>query len=430
MSTLIDIYKSLLRFSGLEADEHGYISAVMNDRKEPTNVGGVRLVLPTHEQLRHFNPNEKVIFHPLAENILKTESEVIKKFRDIINIRLNYTIGVVVQSLLNLIASPDLHKRLSPEQMELLLAIKDADEKTVLNFIQHMVSVMKSKPDRIFVNIFLKKGGWKGKDKFSRLAVVSFPFYESLSELKVRKKDQETYRQIFEYLFMDIDKKEEYNYGSNSRVAPYLDALMNSAVGIASRLNDTIQLFGDFIDEADKLVFDSDWYEYFQNLEELLAEIRKVPAHVSQDNNVEPAQTLDIFGQQQQPVYPNQQQPTQYPVQNQFVPGYTQQVNYTPVQQVPAGVVQTERGLDFKSMMANNPVIAAAPNPLLPHLLNQQAMQYQQFLQQQPPTWANQQPVQYPQQPVQYVQQPVQYTQPVQYPQQQWPQQQWPQRPM
>lgn len=441
---LLDIYRSLLRFSGLEADKDGYISAVINDRREPTHVNGLRLVLPTNEQLRHFKPNEKIIFHPLAENILKEEaSDVTKKFRDVINIRLNYTIGIVMQSLLNLIASPEQHKHLTPEQTELLLAIKDCDDKTVTNFITHMVSLMKTKQDRAFVNIFLKKGGWKAKDKFSRLAVVSFPFYETIGELKVRKKDQEAYKQIFEYLFMGISNKDEYNYGSNSRVAPYLDALMNAAVGIGSRLNDTLQLFSNFIEDADKLMFDPEWYEYFQDLDELLPEIRKVPAHVSQDNIVEPVQESQPlpapiqqqqypYVQQQQmpgpiqigidvqgrPIYAPGQQPMpvqqQMPVQQMQYPqvpvvvpqyvqpagGYVQQMvpqNFMPQQQMPVQQVQyqqppqpvvTERGLDFRSMVQANPNIAAVPNPLMPQLINQynQALLAQQPQQQ--PSWA------------------------------------------
>lgn len=417
---LLKIYESLLKFAGLTVDEEGYISTVINDRREPIHVGGARLVLPTHEQLRRFNPNEKVIFHPLAEDILKSESEVVKKFRDVINTRLNYTIGIVAQSLLNVIASTELHKRLNPEQMELLLAVKDVDDKTVSNFIQHMVSLMKTKPDRAFVNIFLKKGGYKGKDKFARLAVVSFPFYESLTELKVRKKDQEAFKQLFDYLFINIDVKDEYNYGSDSRIAPYLDALMHSAANVASGLNDTLQLFDDYIDEADKLVFNSDWYEYFQTLEELLPEIRKIPIHSAQ----QPAES-----EQQTISYNQPAPPAQYPVQPGYpvqppLPGYPSQPAYPPQQ--PPQPVRTERGLDFRSMVNSNPMLAAAQNPLMPHLMQQQMLRQAQ----QPPGWYQPAPIPpqgYPQQP------PAGYAYPPQpypgYPQPGYPQAGYPQQP-
>lgn len=420
---LMKLYSSLLKFSGLEADEQGYISAVIGDRREPTNVDGLRLVLPTHEQLRHFNPTERIIFHPLAENILKTESNVISKFRDVINIRLNYTIGVVMQSLLNLIASPELHKRLNPEQMELLLAIKDADDKTVSNFIQLMIAGMKTKPDRVFINIFLKKAGYKGKDKFSRLAVVAFPFYEQMDEFKIRKKDQETFKQLFEYLFMDVDVKGEYNYGSNSRVAPYLDALMNAAVGLASRLNDTLQMFSEFIEDSEQLLFDAEWLEDFQNLEELLPEIRKIPAHISQNNVVEPVPEPVVYGQQP----PVQTQYAYPPAVATAPPGYMPIPGYQPPPQQPPQIVQTERGIDFRSIVQANPTIAGIPNSLMPQLMNQQMMNQGQVYQREP-GWVNNPnmlpvsptppPGTWVQTPNGYVQVPAnpQYQQPMTYP--------------
>jgi hypothetical protein len=67
-------------------------------------VKGLPVVLPTDAQLRSGNLKEKVIFHPLSENILNqgepdTGSHVWWKC---INIRLNYSFGIIAQSLLRL----------------------------------------------------------------------------------------------------------------------------------------------------------------------------------------------------------------------------------------------------------------------------------------------------------------------------------------
>lgn len=223
---LLTIYESILRFAGLEADSKGLISTSMENTKQPTVIDGLRLVLPTNDQLRNFNPKETIIFHPLTENILRGESEVIQKLKYIINIRLNYAIGIVAQSLLGVISSPELHARLTPEQSEILLVVKDADEKSVANLVNVMLNGVKTKPDRLFTNIYLKRGGvYQGK-KFSRVGVVNFPFYQELllpktDKDKFRAKDRETYKQLFEYMFEGINIDDHYNYGSNSQVAPF-----------------------------------------------------------------------------------------------------------------------------------------------------------------------------------------------------------------
>lgn len=438
---LIDIYTSMLRFSGLHVDDNGHIFTKINDRKEPMMVSGLQMILPTFENLRRFNNKDHAIFHPLAENIVRNESVVLKKYRDVVNIRLNYTIGVIVQSLLNVVASPDLHKQLNPEQMHLLTFIKDCDDKTVTHFIQQMVSAIKTSPDSAFINIFLKRGGWKDKTKYARLAVVSFPFFENIKDMKVRQKDKEAFKAIFQYLFTKIDTEGAYNYGSNSDIAPFLDAMMHSAALIASPLNDTLELFNPYIEGAAELLFESDWLEYFQNLEDLTIEIRKIPTHVI-DDYVQPTQTVQTLPQPQQTAVTTAVQPGYQP------PYQPPQVSYqgypiNPVLQQPAMVqpgelLKTERGIDFRSLVNNNPAIASVPNALghVGYALQQQrpepswAPQPVQYIQQpqpmplgypqqvpQPVQYIQQPPMQYVQpqpyqQPVQYVQPPVQYVQP------------------
>ena len=433
---ILDIYESILKYAGLDVDREGFISASIGDRKEPILVDGMRLVLPTTDQLRSFNPGEKTIFHPLSENILRSESNVVKKFKDIINIRLNYTIGAVAQSLLNTLASPELHKHLSPDQTDLLTIIKDIDEKTVTNFIQLMVAGMKSKSDKLFVNIYLKKAGKHQGRTYTRLGVVTFPFYENIKDAKVREKDKVAYKKLFEFMFPSISEEDSYNYGSNSRIAPCLDALLLSSVNIASRLNDLLDVYHNLIEDSNKLIFNSDWLEHFQNLEELRHEIIKIP-HINIEVDEEPMMS-------QPPMQPGMTQPMVQPVMQ---PGYQQ-----PVQQgyqqpmMPTGMSapymsqqpiyekpelkQTKRGLDFKSLVQVNPSLASVPNALAPHLAQQQWQQQQMMMAQQAPTWSYNNPapspqqVYYPQQPMmqpvmmqpQYLQQPAMVTQPMQQP--------------
>lgn len=384
MSKLTEIYTSILKFSGLDVDDKGYISTVLDDKRDPAFINGLRMVLPVDHHLRSFDPKEKIIFHPLTENILRGESEVIVKLKSVINIRLNFTVGIVAQSLLNLVASPELHHRLSPEQAELLTSITESDDKTVSNFISQMLSGMKHAPDRIFTNIYLKRGGTFNGKRYSRVGVVTFPFYQQVIENKVDKirvKDKETFKQLFEFIFPDLNEQEQYNFGSDSHIAPYLEALMQSAANVASRLNDLLLLYKDFVEDAEKIMFDSEWVDYFKDMNALLVEIRKVPVQFGNDG----VATISEEVNKQEVSVPTEYQPKpvqQYPVQQ--------------VYQTPAApeLRKTKRGLDFQSVIETNASVAMTPNPLAPQMAMQQWGQ-QQMAQPPMPSWAQ------PQQPQQ-----------------------------
>ncbi len=395
---LNDIYRSILKFAGMEADSQGYISVVLESRRKPAILDGKQLVLPTDEHLRNHKPEEHVIFHLLTESPLRGESEVFAKLKSVINVRLNYTIGVIASNLLNLVASPEFHKKLNPDQQELLTFIADADEKSQSTFTSIMMSGIKEDAERTFSNIYIKRGGTFNGKRFSRVGVVTFPFYEKLIEGKfdkIRVKDKETFKQLFEFMFPNINEPEEYNYGSSSQVAPYMDSLMITASNIASRLNDLLVMYKDFIEDAESIMFDSEWTDAFQNLDSLASEIRKVPVQFGNDGVIEVVgRTVDAA-----PAAVQQQGTAVSTVVNQqpqmhVAPVYNGQPQMQPVpqqQQQQPGVRKTSRGLDFRSLVQNNPQMAMTPNPLAPQLYMQEMQNWQQqqmMQQQQQPTWA------------------------------------------
>jgi hypothetical protein len=393
---LNQVYSSILLFSGMKADENGYISSNLNDKVEPAFIDGLRLVLPTKYHLGNFEPKEKMIFHPFTENILRGESVVIEKLKKAINIKLNFTIGAVAQSLLNLVASPEQHGNLTSEQSEILTIVKDADEKSVTDFISQMVSGIRNDAERLFVNIYLKRGGnFQGK-RYSRVGIVSFPFYEKLKNqeiTKIRVKDREPYKQLFQFMFPNLDGPEEYNFGSESHVAPYLEALLRSAANVASRINDLCIIYKDYIDQAESLMFDADWLEDFRDLNALVPEIRKVPVQNGNDGSLDTNEKVQAVPQVQQ--VQNPYQPVQQPqMQQQYQP------QVQPVK-------TTKRGLDFKSVMQNSPGVQMAGNMLAPVIMQQnyqqQMLQQQQLQQQHAQAAYGIAPMnpQYPQQPMQ-----------------------------
>lgn len=353
---LNNLYRSILRYAGLDADDEGFISTVLDDRREPALLDGARLVLPLPQHLRAVNPKEKIIFHPLSENILRGESEVLVKLREVINIRLNFTFGIIGQSLLQLVASPEEHHKLDPDQSELLIAVKNVDETTIKNFIAVMIEGVRQNANRLFMNIFLKRGGTIDTKRYSRVGVVTFGLYEELMKdgnevygVKLRVKDKETFKQLYNFIFPNVSVPMFYSRGSDSDVAPFLDALMKSSMAVACRFNDILEQFEDFIDEGDSMVFDSEWVSDFENLSTLIPEIRRVPVQAGNEGSAPASEastvvrpTLPLPSQQpQQPVYPNQQQ-----------------------QQHRPEIKETSRGLDFNSLKAVNPALAYGGNAM------------------------------------------------------------------
>jgi hypothetical protein len=353
---LIKVYESILKFVGLDSTKEGYVNARYGSKVEPFNVNTLRVVLPTPDQLKQFNPKEKIIFHPLAENTLRGESDIIIRLREVINIRVNLIIGLVGQSLLNIVASPELHSKLTSEQAELLLVMKDVESKTVVDFTNLILSNIKNSNNSQFFNLYLKKGGKYHSNSFSRVGVVSFPYYKDLLDVEkdpksaknkdlkpTRSKDRKALIAMFKFMFPNIDDNEGYNYGCNSNVAPFLDTLLKTTANVAARLNDVVSIYKDYIDDYETLVFDSDWMDYFNDLDSLVPDIKRIPVQFGNDGKIP---ITEEQNSQEQAFY---KQPQQV-VQNNNPVSYNHQQVQKP------GVVINENGIDLASWSRSNQI--------------------------------------------------------------------------
>ena len=430
---LIDLYKSILKTANLVTGPDGFVSVTVPKdgelKTEPWIIEGKRVALPTSEQLANPNWKERIVFHPLSENILHVESKILEAFRTKLNQRLNYTFGVLALELLQIATSESVHGLLSPDQASFLSKLKNADEKTMKLLIKLLGAMGGDKPQNAFVSIFLKKPGTVHDKPFKRVGVVAFPFYKELVkkgatecyDIKMSEKDRKSLIALMEYMMPGLDEPEAYNRGTNSDVAPFLDALMAAVLAVAGPLNDIVELFSNMLatnsarSKPEYLKFEGDWVETFENLAVMLPQIRMVPVQgaieamtpkqamaptVSAPIGQAPAQQMQLAPQQQQFQQPPQFQQTQQPYQQ---PNYQQQQQPQQPQ-----IVRTANGLDFNSIVQSNPA------------LQQQigmGMQgnFQQFNQQQPrqPKWTRPDPQQFQQQgyPNQQFQQPQQFNQ-------------------
>lgn len=291
MTKMLDFYESLCRAAGLTVTSDGCVSIKTSKEPKPLTLKGKRLVLPTKEHLANPDREHRIIFHPLTENVMRGESEVFERFRMAINGRLNVVIGTIMQVLLQVGTSHADQQKLTPEQSEFLLKVKNADEKTLNALTKIVDSVTGAQANKLYVTTFIKRGGQVGDKRFSRVGVASFPFYNELKKgesevhgVKLRVKDREALIGLLDYILPDQDVVGAYNQGSNSNIAPTLEALMRTVRGIAAPLNDIIDRFSGIL--PDNLLIDADWVETLDNLDALLPEIRSVPMQAGNEGIV------------------------------------------------------------------------------------------------------------------------------------------------
>lgn len=356
---LIDLYRSILAVGNLHADDDGFISIAMAGKKDPCLVKGKRLVLPTKEQLANPEWKDRVVFHPMSENILRRESEVLEKFRWALNIRLNYTFATLATSLMTIAASTGEHAKLSPSQSEFLSKVKNPDEKT-LEVLRKLIAAMPlNQTQKSLVSIYLKRGGSVKGRTHARVGVVSFPLYSELKKgeedvygVKLRVKDRTALLQLLEYMMPGLEDPDNYSRGSDSQQAPYLDALMRAVGAVAAKLNDITDRFKKHISDPKELTFPDDWVEALDNLDVYIPDVRAIPMQAGNEgtpvHKSEPAAHAGTLHKPSEPIFQH--------VGAQATGGTI----FSQPAVAAAPPVHTGRGLDFGALMRSNPAMAPA----------------------------------------------------------------------
>jgi hypothetical protein len=325
---LLDLYKSVIATAWWKADDEGYVSLVRAGDKEPILIRDkkqdkdMRLVLHTDFQLKQ-SGTETIVFHPLFEYLTRSESDVMIEFRRSVTERLHLTYLSMAQKLLELAAtSPERMTLLTPEQSEFLSAVPDADATMVETFEKLIAACPLGQNQRVFCSMFVKRGGTLMGKSNQRAAVVTFPLYHQLvadgkarEEAKaarkakpkkegekadkqppipnetygvsLRDKDRESFIKLFEYMVPQINVEHAYSAGSNSNIAPTIDAVMHAVQNLAGPVNDLVERFRDRLGAAaDLLRVEDGWVPDFVNLAPLQVEIKKVPMQAGNEGGI------------------------------------------------------------------------------------------------------------------------------------------------
>lgn len=277
-------YKGILESLNVYADDTGLLSHRRPDgqvEQISVTVEGHqrRLVLPLEDLLRKGLPDELVAFHPLSELTNRSESEVFRKLKLLVNLRLTTVLAALLEDLIELAADKDRRKALPPKLLPLLQALPHADQKLSDNMHQLLNAAMAGGKNRL-LSIYVSRGGKHKGEKHARVAAVAFPIIAELDDpdrkvygVQLRAKDIPQIKALFDFILPNSDTVGTYNAASDSMDAPNFEVLMLAYVRVASQLNKIVAMAGKYLDDAASLKTDLSWASSLDDLHQLSFEI-------------------------------------------------------------------------------------------------------------------------------------------------------------
>jgi len=280
LNKLHTLYKNILDFAGFTVADDGNMFVSLNGREFPADIDGKLLKFPYDASLKNFDSTKEIIFHPLQEFINRGESDVVRKLRRVVNVRLNLSTLSMLDGLMEILSTPALHAKMNPQQRELIKSVGEVDEVFRGKFMAASTAAFAETPDALFVNIYTKKSGTFQGERHARVGVVSFPASTDVPAgfQKFKEKDWKKVVQLLDFIFPGQADGEAYNSYSDSTDCPWLDCLLRTSINIAGRLNELWSLYGKFINNENVIDFNLEWVDEFDNLDSYKKEIMMIPS--------------------------------------------------------------------------------------------------------------------------------------------------------
>ena len=373
-ANLLELYKQILASSGVTVADNGQCYITMLGLNRALVVDDKAVVLPIDSVMKQFNVEANMAFHPLSESVIRAESAIITKLKQLMTFRLTEVIQTQLALLVDLAADTARHKNLSPEQQEFLRCLPKADAKTAKavdnispkdlgEALTQVLDANGSAPKHNVMHMFLKRNGtWNGR-KYKRVCIVNFPILEaenskenSIFGVKVRVNDKPAILNLFKYIVGAVTPEETpYNYGSDSGIAPYFDALIHSFLSLAKVLNRTTFRFKNHMTEEmfDTLYIDTLWGDEIEDLAQYKGLLGPMDGNIGDQPEEDKAKNAATITMLQQPVVNNNLQASV--------------INATPPAPTQAQVASTRKVLEYTMPSApvnnipNNPHLAGYP---------------------------------------------------------------------
>lgn len=274
---LIECYNTFLPALSMTAAPTGEISLINPETKikEPVEVKGRRLILPTRDFLRKEDRSDYQPFHPLSENLARGQSVVMKNLVNTVRKLILWNLFELSIVFMEVACTAEYQKNLPSIWNKFFVDTKDADAKTLENFKR----ILKAGCDehKRFASVFLKNGGKIGNDKFSRVCHIGFTWFDDIDSqlvfgIKIRKKDVDVIKAVMRWVLPGIDTADYYSAGTNANVAPYFVALMSAWGKVAKDFNNAIAMASVVETPASTIPLD-----YLDHMDELSSMYRDIP---------------------------------------------------------------------------------------------------------------------------------------------------------
>lgn len=288
---LLQHYENLLNLASLSSTSDGVVRRkTKDDKNNGLFIQGKPVVMPIYEQLNSPTINERLVFHPFAESSSKGESVIVAELRTRFAASLSLSLMHFIMKCVVFGASKAEHRKLNPIQSEMLDCLRKIDEKDAAAIADFFVKLLKmpDKRNAALVQIYLSRHGQVGGREYARAGIVGFPLYKLVCEelekskdraiegIKMSEKNLQYIKNLYEYVFPELKTDPHgYNRGSDSDVAPYMDALMRTTAAVQGAINERIKMFEPvFKDELTPIP--EDWIDAIDALPDLLPEIRLI----------------------------------------------------------------------------------------------------------------------------------------------------------
>lgn len=267
---LVLAYKLLLNSLDITFNEKG--DGVYKNGGINAIIDGRILQLPTQEALTKAQWSTHIPFHPVCESVVRKESIVLKKLRAWVNMRLTISLTDLVINILGAAINNDVHAGLPPSCAHVLSLFPDVDKKA-FELLSKIIQLSDTSNEIRMVNLYLKIGGELEQVPYRRACIVSFPIVEEFRKaasensdvvygIKTTKKAIRSISAMLDWVVGDA----LYSRGSNSDVAPMLDALLKSYGAIATRFTEVATMWSSIMPSDNYGFIPLDWIPLFTDL--------------------------------------------------------------------------------------------------------------------------------------------------------------------
>jgi len=293
---LTTVYTEIIEALGYSLTTKGEVYFELAGVKTPYTISKKQLVIPTDEWLKDPDWETTIPFHPLSENTQRKKSEVQESLTLSVCNRVYQVTAHLIQFLFDLALNTDAHKKLTPEQRDVLRIIPNVDERTV-NDVRKLVSgKLTFKGETALINVFVKRNGlWKGEE-YPRVATVTFPIKDQennddkkIFEVLFRVRDRAALFDLIRWIYPGFDNSiDNYSYGSRSSIAPNFHSLMMAFASMASCTNRVVKIFEDgFEDEMKGQLINTKWVNNMASLMEYRDDIPPLDGNIGDANDDE-----------------------------------------------------------------------------------------------------------------------------------------------